>query len=121
VAVILIFTAVGLAIASIHDYGDDTAVARTLAALSWDVVGLLSAPLAAFIGGISIAGLRYGAVPRWVAFAGLPLAAVMLIAPIPYLSELFWFGFVIFWPWLLVLSVYMVIRPRLPDHALTAG
>lgn len=121
VAVMLIFTAVGLAITSIHDYGDDTAVARTLAALSWDVFGLLSAPLAAFIGGISIAGLRYGAVPHWISFVGLPLAAIMLLAPIPYLSEFFWFGLLAFWPWLLVLSAYMVIRPRLPELSAAEG
>ncbi len=119
VAVMLIFIAVNLAIGSIDDYGDDTAVARTLAALTWDVVELLGAPLVAFIAGISVACLRYGIAPRWFGFAGLPLALAMLVGPVPYLGEVHWFGFLLFWLWILALAIYLVIRPRLPDIAPT--
>jgi hypothetical protein len=121
VAVMLIFTAITLAISTIDDYGSDTAVARTFAALSWDVVELLSAPLAALTGSITVAALRYHALPRWVAYTGAPIAAAMLVAPVSFLGEVFWIGFLIFWAWLLALSIYTVIRPRLPEAAATAG
>ncbi len=112
--IMLLFAAFTLAISTIDDYGTDTAVARTLAALSWDMVGLMSAPLATFIGSIAVASLRYGALPRWVGYTGAPLALIMLAAPISTLGEVFWLGFVIFWPWLLAVSIYLVIRPQIP-------
>jgi hypothetical protein len=120
VAVMLIFITVGLAIASIDNYGADTAVARTLAALSWHVVEMLGAPLVAFIGGISVASLRYRIAPRWFGFAGLPLALAMLVGPVPYLGEVHWFGFLLFWLWILILAIYLVIRPSQPDIAAAA-
>jgi hypothetical protein len=121
VAVMLIFTAVTLAISTIDDYGSDAAVARTLAALTWDVVGLWSAPLAALTGSITVAALRYRALPRWVGYTGAPLALVMLVAPISFLSGLFWFAFLFFWFWLLALSIYTTVRPQVPGIAASTG
>ncbi|CAN5817989.1 hypothetical protein BH23CHL2_BH23CHL2_07580 [soil metagenome] len=123
-AVMLMMSSFALAITSIEDYGGDTAVARTLAALSWHAVELLSAPLAVFAGGISVAAWRYRALPRWVAYIGAPISLVMLVASVSFLGSGFWFGFLAFWLcwlWLLAISIYTSIRPDAQEPAVPAG
>ena len=83
-------------------------------AMSWESIALLGPPLAALIGSITIAAWRYNALPSWIGYTGAPLALMMLIAPVSYVDILFWMGFVIFWPWLLAVAVYTVVRPQLP-------
>lgn len=121
VVAMLMFTAATIAIATIDDYGTDTAVARTFAALTWDSIEIMLAPAAALAGSIAVAALRYNALPRWIGYTGAPLAFALLIAPLSYAGDLFWFAFIVFWFWLLAVSIDTAIRPRMPEPAAIAG
>ena len=50
---------------------------------------------------VSLAALRYGVLPRWLGWAGLPAAALLTLA---------FLGFLVFGIWLLAVSVALVVR-----------
>lgn len=57
----------------------DAAVSRYLLGASYGTLVMFSALAAAcFAAAVSVAGLRSGALPRWLAVAGLPLSVLML-------------------------------------------
>jgi hypothetical protein len=57
----------------------DAAVSRYLLGASYGTLVMFSALAAAtFAAAVSVAGLRTGALPRWLAVAGLPLSLLML-------------------------------------------
>ncbi len=101
----LIMLQTGLAMTSISTYGNDTQVARTLAALSWYEMLVLGAPMAAFVGATSVASILYRALPRWLGLLGIPLTIIML--PLPFV----YFGMLLFFPWALVVAVVILVRP----------
>lgn len=95
-------------LASSLDFGSDPAVARTLATIMWESMTLLGAPLAAFVGASSVAGLRYRALPRLLCWLGLPVAALLIVQPLAFL------GVALFVAWLLAVSAMLVARPQMP-------
>jgi hypothetical protein len=117
IAILIYLTAITLAISTIDDYGSDASIARTLSTLSWDTTSLMAAPLAVLVGSITVAALRYHALPRWLGYTGAPIALAMVVAPVSFLEGFFFFGFVVFFPWLLAISIATAIRPRLPEQA----
>ena len=106
---ILLYTDV--AFMSISDYGDDTQVAKTLVALTWEGVAVLGAPMAALVGATSIASWLYRAFPRWLAVLGIPVTAALLIFPIVFL------GMLLFFIWALIVAVVILVRPVLPGYS----
>ena len=68
-----------------------------------------SAALAAIllVAGVSLAVLRHGILPRWVGWAGFPLAALLLLG-------IAFVGFLVFALWVLLVSVILVFRRRSP-------
>jgi hypothetical protein len=76
-----------LGTAAIEDYGQDTAVARALAAL---------------VTGVSVSALRHAFLPRWIGISGLPVVALLLILPAAFL------GFMLFVPWIVLVSLALL-------------
>jgi hypothetical protein len=91
-----------LGTAAIEDYGQDTAVARALAAVTWDSILVLGAPLAALVTGVSVSALRHAFLPRWIGISGLPVVALLLILPAAFL------GFMLFVPWIVLVSLALL-------------
>jgi hypothetical protein len=111
VGALLILMHGGIALTTITDYGSDPAVARALAAMSWDGVLIAGAPFAAFVVAVSLGALRSGLFPRWVGAVGLVAALPLLIAPIAF------FGFAIFIIWIVVVSAAWLWRLRSGSQA----
>ena len=91
-----------LGTAAIDDYGQDTAVARALAAVTWDSILVLGAPLAALVAGVSASALRHAFLPRWIGIGGLPVVALLLMLPAAFL------GFMLFVPWVVLVSLALL-------------
>jgi hypothetical protein len=76
-----------LGTAAIEDYGQDTAVARALAAL---------------VTGVSVSALRHAFLPRWIGISGLPVVVLLLMLPAAFL------GFMLFVPWIVLVSLALL-------------
>lgn len=84
------------------DYGQDTVIAKTLLVLSWVSVSIAIPGLAAFVGGMSLMGISYETLPRWLGWFGA-VATVFVLT--------FWvFGILLSMLWVAVASVLLVIR-----------
>ena len=99
---LLLMVNLGLATSEIDDYGQDVAVARTLAAMTWDSILVLGAPLAALVAGVSVSALRHAVLPRWLGWSGLPVAVLLLTLPVSFL------GFMLFVPWTALVSLVLL-------------
>lgn len=100
---VTLHTEVGLY--SVSDYGDETVVARTLAALAWDSVIVLAVPIAVFVAAVSLSALLHGSLPRWIGWMGLPAVALLLVAYTAFL------GAVLFFLWVASVAVVALVRP----------
>jgi hypothetical protein len=61
---------------------------------------------------VSIAALRYGVLPRWLGWAGFPIAALLILA-------IAFVGFLVFFVWVLAVSAALVLRRPPPTAATT--
>ena len=57
------------------------------------------------VAAVSVAALRYGVLPGWLGWAGIPLALLLPLA-------VAFVGFLAFWVWVLAASVALALRPR---------
>ena len=81
-ALLLVDLKLDLATGLISDYGNDTQVARSLAALAWTAGEVTGASMAALIGATSliIVGSReHRSLQIWLGWIGLPLTLVVLV------------------------------------------
>ena len=81
-ALLLVDLKLDLATGLISDYGDDTQVARSLAALAWTAGEMTGASMAALIGATSliVVGSReHRSLQPWLGWIGLPLTLVVLV------------------------------------------
>ena len=110
-AVMLVFISLNLATTAVWDYGSDTQVAKTLIALQWRYVWVFAPPMIAFTLGASLVIVRFGALPRWVGWIGLPVSVTLLV---PWIGEIAALG------WILLVSIVLLIQawraPR-PEEA----
>ncbi|MDQ3549248.1 MAG: hypothetical protein M3439_10580 [Chloroflexota bacterium] len=113
-AMLLLGLSIQIASGVVADYGADAQVAKTFYLLGWDFIAVFGPPLAILIGATSVSGLLHGGLPRWLSWAGLPLAVVLL-------SPAMFFGFLIALLWLIALSVVLTTRTiRLPQAGLVS-
>lgn len=104
-----------IAMGVLGDYGRDPVVAKTLVVLTWDHLAVTAAPVAALVGGASGVALRYGALPRWLGWFGVPVMLVLLsptfvAGQVGYLAGLF--GFFL---WIIATSVVLVRSVGRPE------
>lgn len=104
--VILVLTAIRLAATVVSDYGEDPQVAKTFVMLDWDYAGVLGPAFAALLAGTSVIGLRFGALPRALAWSGAVLALVLAFSGF-YGGSLVAVGVL----WILVLSIVLLVGP----------
>lgn len=78
------------------------------------VSGALAAIL--LVVAVSLAALRYGLLPRWLAWAGFPVAALLPLA-------IGFIGFLVLFAWVLAVGITLVVRRRdeLRSPAASAG
>jgi hypothetical protein len=70
------------------------------------VVFVVGTPVASLLVlATSLLGLRGGVVPRWLAWLGFPLAALMILAFLAVIP------FLLFLAWVLAVSVVLIVRP----------
>ena len=100
----LVLAGITLAGSVISDYGNDPQVARTLAAIEWNWIWVIAAPLAALVGGTAVVSLRFAALPKWLGWISVVLALLLVIPPISY------FGFLLFHIWTIAVSVVLLTR-----------
>ncbi len=113
-AMLLAALLVEIASGVVASYGEDTQVAKALYVLGWDYITVFGPPLAVLVGATSVAGLLHGGLPRWLGWAGLPLAVVLL-------SPAMFFGFLLSLLWLIVLSIVLTVQTiRLPEAGLVS-
>jgi hypothetical protein len=62
------------------------------------------------VAGVSLAALRYGILPRWLGWAGFPMAA-LLVTAVGFL------GFLVLFVWVLSVSVTLALRRSPPSPA----
>ncbi len=105
-ALIAVNIQIDMAIGLVSDYGEDFAAARALGVLAWTTHMTTGASMAVFIAATALAILgskREVTVPRWVAWASLPLAVIVfIVAP--------WVRFLLFMIWVLVVSITLAWR-----------
>ena len=123
------FFGVGTALFIVVAYrpATDPAVVRAFWDAGWLAVNIASFGFVAWIATITVATLRDGALPRWSAWVGIPVAAINLVGPFavqagtgPF-SPQGWYALVVgltFAVWLLVVVV-AVARPA-PTASVTA-
>jgi hypothetical protein len=75
------------------------------------VSGTLAAIL--LVAAVSVAALRYAVLPRWLGWAGLPTAALLVLA-------IAFVGFLVFAAWVLTVSAALALR-RSPEAAARTG
>jgi hypothetical protein len=113
-AMLLVGLVIQIASGVVDSYESDTQVAKTFYLIGWDFIYVFGPPLAALIGATSVSGLLYGALPRWISWAGLPLVVVLL-------TPAMFFGFLLSLLWFIALSIALAIRTiRLPAAALVS-
>jgi hypothetical protein len=111
---LLVGLSIQIASGVVDDYGADTQVAKTFYLIGWDFVYVFGPPLAVLISATSAAGLLHGGVPRWLAWAGLPVAVVLL-------TPAMFFGFLLSLLWLVALSLVLSFQTiRLPAAGLVS-
>ncbi|MGH9280439.1 MAG: hypothetical protein ACRD12_20385, partial [Acidimicrobiales bacterium] len=92
---LLVVLVLSLASTVIDDYGPDPVIARTLLTVRLWAVAITFVPAASFVGATGVIGWRSGWLPRWMSYAGMALAAGMLIPPLayfPFLLSTIWTG-----------------------------
>ena len=99
-AMILVLISLSLATTS-GDYDPDPQAAKALFALTWNYIWVIGPPLIAFTAAASIVIIRFAALPRWIGWIGI-LVALSSFMP--------WMGILFFFPWILVVSVALLIR-----------
>jgi hypothetical protein len=62
------------------------------------------------VAGVSLAAVRYGVLPRWLGWAGFPMAA-LLVTAVGFL------GFIVLFVWVLAVSVVLALRRSPPSPA----
>ncbi len=103
VALLLVSHSLTLAATELTDYGDDTVLAKVFLTHGWNYFYVVSPPMLALVAAASVAGLRFGALPRWLAVLGL----VMLVLPFIAGAGL---GAMVGLLWVLLASVVLTIR-----------
>jgi hypothetical protein len=103
VALLLVSHSLTLAATELTDYGDDTVLAKVFLTHGWNYFYVVSPPMLALVAAASVAGLRFGALPRWLAILGL----VMLVLPFLTGAGL---GAMVGLLWVLLASVVLTIR-----------
>ena len=99
-AMILVLISLSLATTS-GDYDPAPQAAKALFALTWNYIWVIGPPLIAFTAAASIVIIRFAALPRWIGWIGI-LVALSSFMP--------WMGILFFFPWILVVSVALLIR-----------
>lgn len=84
----------------LEDYGSDVQVAKTVLVLGWNALILIAPGILLFMGAAAVLVLHSGVLPKWLGWAAV-VAAVAAIAP--------WIP--IFVVWILVTSIYLLVRP----------
>lgn len=102
-ALLLVLGSIQLAGTVLSDYGSDPGVAKTLAALQWDYIIVLAPPLAALVGGTTVIALRFGALPQWLGWVGVPFTLLLVVPMVA------WMGVFLSPLWVLVVSITLFI------------
>jgi len=100
---LLVSHSLTLAATELTDYGDDTVLAKVFLTHGWNYFYVVSPPMLALVTAASVAGLRFGALPRWLAILGL----VMLVLPFIAGAGL---GAMVGLLWVLLASVVLTLR-----------
>ncbi len=82
-AVALVRASFDLAAAAAAEFGGDPAVATVYYALRFEFYFLFAAPMAALVAAASAIALRFGALPRWLGWLGLPVTLFALAPLLP--------------------------------------
>lgn len=104
-AMLLVLSSIELAGVAVSDYGSDPSVAKTLVALQWNYIIVLAPPLAALVGGTTVIAFRFGALPQWLGWVGVPFTLLLLLPMVA------WAGVFLSPLWVLVVSITLFIRP----------
>jgi len=104
-AVLLVLGAIRLAATVVSDYEGDPQVAKTFVLLDWDYAGVLGPAFAAVVGGTSVIALRFGLLPRALAWTGAVLAGLLAFSGF-YGGSLVAVGVL----WILVLAIALLVR-----------
>lgn len=105
VALLLVSHSITLAATEIGDYGEDAVVAKVFLTHGWNYFYVVSPPLMALVAAASIATLRFGGLPRWLAILGL----VMLVLPFVAGAGL---GAMVGLLWVLLASIVLTVSRR---------
>lgn len=106
-AMLLLGTHFTQAFTVLPTYRGETQVAKALYILEWNHLLLVEAPpLAALVGALIVIGFMYDAFPWWINGPGALLALLLLSPGLPGS------GVVLFFLWLIVVSVFLVWKTR---------
>lgn len=102
---ILVSNALALAAKVVAEHGGDPAASKTLFSMGWEYFGVVNPPMAALTGATALVGLRFGALPNWLAIIGVPLAVASVLSG-------FFGGFFVFLNclWLVPVSIVLFLR-----------
>lgn len=103
VALLLVGHSITLAATEITEYGGDAVVAKVFLTHGWNYFYVVSPPLMALVAAASVVGLRFGALPKWLAILGL----VMLVLPLVLGAGL---GAMLGLVWILLASVVLTFK-----------
>lgn len=103
VSLLLVSYSLTLAATELTGYGDDTVLAKVFLTHGWNYFYIVSPPMLALVAAGSVAGLRFRALPRWLAIIGV----VMLVVPFFAGAGL---GAMVSLLWVLLASVVLTIR-----------
>lgn len=103
VALLLVGNSIALAATEITAYGDDAVVAKVFLTFGWNYFYIVSPPLMALVAAASVASLRFGGLPRWLAIVGL----AMLVLPFVAGAGL---GAMVGLLWVLLASLVLTVR-----------
>jgi len=103
-ALMLVEAAIWIAVIEFESFGNDTAIARMVAALTWNWVNVLAAPFAVFTAAISVGVIRSGRRQAIVGWAGMAIAAMSLIPPVA------WAGVTLTLVWMLAISIVLLVE-----------
>ena len=113
----LLFLALGAAggfwhIAVFRIEGIDPQIARLLFDLGNFNFATMWVMLGALVFAVGLASILYGAFPRWLGWMGLVVGLGLVLARIVWTSTVAFTPYVLFWVWLVAISVVMFRRAR---------
>ena len=110
IAVFLVMASLELATTSVSPTVD-TQVAKTFFVHQWNYILVIAPPMIAFTLGASLVIVRYAALPRWIGWVGF-VVAISLLLP--------WIGAFVTIIWILIVSIFLLIKAWRNDQPVAA-